>query len=662
MIAEIGNFALVLAFVLALVQTTLPLAGAQRGNPRWMQVAGPAALGQFGFIVVAFACLTHAFVVSDFSVANVAANSHSAKPMLYKIAGVWGNHEGSMVLWVLILAFFGGLIALYGTRLPLSLRARVLAIQGLIGAAFLAFILFTSNPFDRVIPPPLDGNGLNPLLQDPGLAFHPPFLYLGYVGFSTAFSFAVAALIEGRVDPAWARWVRPWTLLAWSALTLGIAMGSWWAYYELGWGGWWFWDPVENASFMPWLAGTALLHSAIVVEKREALKTWTILLAILTFSLSLMGTFLVRSGVLTSVHAFATDPTRGSFILAIMVAAIGGSLALFAARAPALKTQGLFHPISREGGLILNNLLLATATATVFLGTLYPLLLDAMDGPKVSVGAPYFNATFLPIMMPLVVAVAIGPMLSWKRADLLGALSRLKFAALGALVAMLATWYAVTAGPVLAVLAIGIAIWLLLGVATDLAERVALGRVPIADSLRRARLLPRATWGMAIAHGALAIAIIGMTGHAWQIEDIRAIRPGDRLDIGGYTLILQSVGPAPGPNYRAERGAVTVERSGRLVTTLFPEKRFYENPVMETTEAAIHTTGLADLYVVLGERNAEAGTWTLRTYLNPFAPWIWAGAVFMVLGGIVSLTDRRYRVGAPHRSASRAVPESVAAE
>ncbi|MBL8836332.1 MAG: heme lyase CcmF/NrfE family subunit, partial [Alphaproteobacteria bacterium] len=447
MIVEIGHYALILAFAVAFVQSVLPLMGAARGDGALMEVGRSAALAQFGLIAFAFAALTQAFVVSDFSVAAVVANSHSTKPMLYKIAGVWGNHEGSMLLWVLILALFGAAVAAFGANLPPALRARVLAVQGMTGVAFLAFIIFTSNPFARLDPAPEDGNGLNPILQDPGLAFHPPFLYLGYVGFSVVFSFAVAALIEGRVDAAWARWVRPWTLAAWTSLTLGIALGSWWAYYTLGWGGFWFWDPVENASFMPWLIGTALLHSAIVVERRDSLKSWTILLAILAFALSLVGTFLVRSGVLTSVHAFAVDPARGVFILAILVVAIGGALALYAWRAPALAPGGLFQPISREGALVLNNLLLATACATVFLGTLYPLFLDALTGARVSVGPPFFNSTFLPLMAPLLVAVAIGPFLGWKRGDLAGALMRLWAAGAATLVVIALSFALVRRGP-----------------------------------------------------------------------------------------------------------------------------------------------------------------------------------------------------------------------
>src|SRR6266478_6406108 len=418
MIEEIGHFDLVLALCLETLQSVVPLVGAARNDAALMAWARPAALAQFLFVGTAFFALMHAYAVSDFSLANVAANSNSLKPLLYKLSGVWSNHEGSMLLWVFMLALFGAAVALFGRNLPPSLRARVLAVQAMIGVGFLLFILLTSNPFARLIPAPLDGNGLNPILQGRGLAFHPPCLYLGYVGFSVSFCFAGAALIEGRVEPAWARWVRPWTLAAWLALTIGIAMGSWWAYYTLGWGGWWFWDPVENASFMPWLVGTALLHSAVVVEKQNALKSWTILLAIVTFSLSLVGTFLVRSGVLTSVHAFAVDPARGIFILLLLLVAIGGSLTLYAVRAPALKGGGLFAPVSREGALVLNNLLFATAAATVFLGTLYPLFLDAVGGGKVSVGAPFFNATFIPLMVPMVMALAFGPLLAWKRADL----------------------------------------------------------------------------------------------------------------------------------------------------------------------------------------------------------------------------------------------------
>src|SRR3546814_680625 len=486
MIPELGHFALILALAVAVVQGSLPAIGAARQSDSLMAVAGPAAVAQFLLVGTAFLSLMYAYVVSDFTVANVVENSHSAKPMLYKVTGVWGNHEGSMVLWILMLAGFGAAVALFGRSLPATLKARALAVQAWIAAGFLAFTVFTSNPFLRVFPPPADGNDLNPLLQDPGLAFHPPMLYAGYVGFSMAFSFAIAGLIEGRADAAWARWVRPWALTAWIFLTAGVALGSWWAYYELGWGGWWFWDPVENVSFMPWLLGTALLHSAIVVEKRDTLKVWTVLLAILTFSFSLIGTFIVRSGVLTSVHAFATDPERGVFILALLSVAIGGSLILFAVRAPLLKPGGLFAPVSREGRLVLNNLLLVTATVTVFLGTMYPLFLEAVSGDKVSVGPPFYNATFVPLMSPLVAAMAVGPFLQWKRADLMGVIDRLKVVAIATLLLALAVAYVTDGGPVLAVLAMGLAAWLFVGALVEWAGRIKLFRAPLRNSLARA--------------------------------------------------------------------------------------------------------------------------------------------------------------------------------
>jgi cytochrome c-type biogenesis protein CcmF len=663
-IAEAGHFALILALCLALVQATVPLFGASRNDAALMDMGRTAAVTQFVFIAAAFLSLMHAYVVSDFSVANVAHNSHSAKPMLYKVAGVWSNHEGSMVLWVLILALFGAAIAAFGRNLPPPLRARVLAVQGMIGFAFLLFIVATSNPFLRLDPAPADGQGLNPILQDPGLAFHPPFLYLGYVGFSVAFAFAVAALIEGRVDAAWARWVRPWTLAAWCALTLGIAMGSWWAYYELGWGGFWFWDPVENASFMPWLAGTALLHSAIVVEKRDALKSWTILLAILTFVLAMMGTFLVRSGVLTSVHTFASDPERGLFILALLLIAAGGSLGLYALRAPSLRLGGLFAPISREGGLVLNNLLLGTATATVLLGTLYPLVLEAVGAGKVSVGAPYYNLTFVPIMAPLIAVMAAGPMLAWKRGDLAGVLSRLAAAAIATVFVIGAT-FALTGGPVLAVLGVGLAAWLALGTATELAERIRLFRAPPRETLQRLRGLPRAAIGMTVAHGAMAVIVLGITASsAWQSERILAMTPGQSVDIAGYRVTLDRVERVPGPNYLAERATMSVTRNGVPVTVMHPEKRAYTTPRQTTTEAAIHTTFMADLYAVLGDPAAatpdgSALGWTVRLYHNPLVPWIWIGAVIMVLGGLVSLTDRRHRVGVPMRKARGSADSAV---
>jgi cytochrome c-type biogenesis protein CcmF len=674
MIPEIGHFALLLALAVAFVQSLVPLAGAARNDTGAMAAGAWAAIAQFALLALSFACLTHAYIVSDFSVINVAENSHSAKPLLYRITGVWGNHEGSMLLWVLILALFGAGVASFGANLPDSLRARVLAVQGMVGLAFLTFIIFTSNPFLRLDPAPPDGNGLNPVLQDPGLAFHPPFLYLGYVGFSVVFAFAVAALIEGRVDPAWARWVRPWTLAAWISLTIGISLGSWWAYYELGWGGFWFWDPVENASFMPWLIGTALLHSAIVAEKRDALKSWTILLALLAFALSLVGTFLVRSGVLTSVHSFAVDPTRGTFILVILVLAVGGSFALYAWRAPMLKAGGLFAPVSREGGLVLNNLLLVTACATVFLGTLYPLFLEAITGARVSVGPPYFNATFLPLMVPLLVAVAIGPLLGWKRADLGGALSRLAFAGAATLLAVLATAYFRYGGPVLALLGMGLAAWLVVGSLSEFAERIRLFRAPIGESLTRARGMPRATWGMTIAHAGLGLVVAGITAtSAWQSERVEVLRIGETVEIAGYTLRLRGIERADGSNYQAVVGQIELVGSGEM---LHPEKRFFTVQGQTTSEAAIRTNWFADLYVVLGDptgSEAEAargqpvfldparatGAWTVRAYHNPLAPWIWIGAIIMALGGAVSLSDRRLRVGAPAR---RRNPAEAAAD
>jgi cytochrome c-type biogenesis protein CcmF len=651
MAPELGQFALVLAFVVALAQSIVPLVGAARGNSRWMAFGASAAIGQCGLIALAFATLAYSHIVSDFTVVNVVENSFAAMPLLYKITGVWGNHEGSMLLWVMILAFYGMLIAVFGNNLPSGLKARVLAVQGMIGLGFLAFILATSNPFARVYDPPPDGQGLNPLLQDPGLAFHPPFLYLGYVGFSVAFAFAVAALIEGRVDPAWARWVRPWTLAAWSALTLGVAMGSWWAYYTLGWGGWWGWDPVENASLMPWLAGTALLHSAIVVEKRDALKSWTILLAILTFSLSLIGTFLVRSGLTTSVHSFALDPARGIFVLGLLGVATGGALTLYAIRAPALKLGGLFQPISREGGLVLNNLLLSTMCATVFIGTLYPTFLNALTGRTVSVGPPFFNATFLPLSIPLIAALGVGPMLSWKRSDLLGALGRLKFAALAALVVALATYYLKHGGPILAVPGMAGAVWLVGSAFAEVAERVRLGHVPLSHSFARAAALPRAAWGMTLAHAGLGVMVAGMTGTAlWTVERIQAMHPGDQVELAGYEVRLDGVGPVEGPNYDAQRASLTVSRDGKIVTVLTPERRIVHPQEQAVTNIGIHTDFFADIYAVLGDPDpAQPGAYVTRLYHHPLVPWIWVGAVVMVFGGLLSLSDRRLRVGAPSR-------------
>jgi cytochrome c-type biogenesis protein CcmF len=647
MITELGHFALILALFVAIIQSTVPLVGAARRHVGWMAVGRSCALTGFALTALSMLSLMHAYVVSDFTVINVIQNSHTDKPLLYKITGVWGNHEGSMLLWVFMLSLCAAAVALFSDNLPPALRARVLAVQGMIGVGFLLFILLTSNPFLRTAAPPPNGQGLNPVLQDPGLAFHPPFLYLGYVGFSVAFAFAVAALIEGRVDAAWARWVRPWTLASWCALTIGIAMGSWWAYYTLGWGGWWFWDPVENASFMPWLVGTALIHSSIVVEKRDTLKSWTILLAIITFSLSLVGTFLVRSGVLTSVHAFATDPERGTFILLLLVAAIGGSLTLYAIRAPALKGGGLFAPISREGALVLNNLLLSCGCATVFLGTLYPLFLDAMNGPKLSVGFPFFNRTFAPMMVPMIIAVGVGPMLAWKRGDLLGALQRLWVAYIATALVLLVAFYVTHGGPVLAVLGFGLAAWLASAVLTEFAERIRLFRGPIGDSLRRAVHLPRSTYGMSLAHFGLAVSVAG-----FDKEAIEILKPGGTIALAGYELTLESITRIPGPNYVADEAAIRVTRGGQLVKVMHPERRFFPLQQQTTSETSIRTDLLSDLYVALGDTD-NAGSWTVRVYWKPLVPWIWIGCVIMAFGGMVSLSDRRWRVGAAARARSR---------
>jgi len=649
MIPEIGHFALILALMLAALAASLPMIGAARGDGRLIALAPPLAVGQLIFVALAFLALMQAFVVSDFSVSTVAANSHTAKPMLYKIAGVWGNHEGSLVLWVLILTLFGALVGLFGGSLPAAFRARVLSVQAMISVGFLLFMLLTSNPFLRLDPAPPEGNGLNPLLQDPGLAFHPPLLYLGYVGFSTAFSFAVAALIEGRVGPSWARWMRPWVLLAWMALTAGIALGSWWAYYELGWGGWWFWDPVENASFMPWLAGTALLHSTIVVEKRDALKRWTILLSILTFALSLLGTFLVRSGVLTSVHAFAVDPERGVFILALLAVAIGGSLLLYGWRAPGMEEGGLFAPVSREGALVVNNILLSVATGIVLAGTLYPLFLDAMSGAKISVGPPFFNLTFTPLMVLVILFLGFGPLLAWKRGDLATAAGKLKWAAIGAMVAAAVGWIAFGAGPVLAFFGFALGGWLAIAVLTEIAHRTGFGRVPLDRAWRRARGLGRAHYGMSLAHLGLAVTVFGITAsEAWTVEKLEVLSPGESVEIGEYRFTLQQIMPAAGPNYTAIRGQFDVFEGERLLTTLSPESRTYTTPPMQTTEAGIYPLVSGDLYAVIGEsKGGEA--WSARLYHKPLISWIWAGSLLMIAGGALSLSDRRLRVGAPSR-------------
>jgi cytochrome c-type biogenesis protein CcmF len=647
MIPELGHYALVLALALGLVQSIVPVVGARSRDASLMRIANSTAVMQFVFVAVSFSALTSCYVSSDFSVATVYENSHSMMPLIYKFTSVWGNHEGSMLLWVLILAIFGALVAAFGRNLPVTLKAHVLAVQSWIASAFYLFILLTSNPFLRLAQAPFEGRDLNPILQDPGLAIHPPLLYLGYVGFSIAFSFAVAALIEGRIDAAWARWVRPWTLLAWMFLTLGIAMGSYWAYYTLGWGGFWFWDPVENASLMPWLAGTALLHSAVVMEKRNALKVWTILLAILTFSLSLIGTFLVRSGVLTSVHAFASDPTRGVFILAILVIFIGGSLTLFAWRAPMLKQGGLFAPISREGALVLNNLFLTTACLTVFVGTLYPLALEALTGQKISVGAPFFNLTFGPLFVALMFAIPFGPLLAWKRGDLLGVAQRLmSAAAIG--IATTAVIFAVESGNmVLAPFGVGLTVYVMFGAMLELAERVGLFRLPLAIVWTRARGLPRSAWGTAIAHIGIALSMLGIICAAtWGTEHIVAMKPAQTVSLSGYDLTFDGVTQRPGPNYTSVVAEFAVRKGGKLVGSMEPSKRSFSSRGMTTNEAALFVRGFDQLYLSLGDVNGD-GSIAIRLYYKPMVLLIWIGAVVMMLGGALSLSDRRLRVGAP---------------
>ncbi|MTH98937.1 heme lyase CcmF/NrfE family subunit [Roseibium sp. RKSG952] len=661
MIVELGHFALVLAFALALVQSTIPLWGAIKEDQRLMAVASPVAMSMFLLVLLSFTALTIAYVTSDFSVQNVWENSHSAKPLLFKITGVWGNHEGSLLLWVLILVFFAALVAAFGSNMPASLRAATLAVQGWISAGFLLFMLATSNPFNRILNAPIEGNDLNPILQDIGLAIHPPLLYVGYVGFSITFSFAVAALILGRIDAAWARWVRPWTLLAWAFLTLGIAMGSYWAYYELGWGGWWFWDPVENASFMPWLAGTALLHSAIVMEKRDALKVWTVLLAIFTFSLSLLGTFLVRSGVLTSVHAFATDPARGVFILVLLCLFIGGSLSLYAWRAPLLKQGGLFAPISREGALVLNNLFLSAATAAVLVGTLYPLALDAVTGEKISVGAPFFNLTFGPLMVPLLMAVPFGPVLAWKRGDLLAASQRL-YAAFGfAILAALFTFWLWGMDRVMAPLGVGLAIWVMAGSICEIWTRVRPREIGLRRALSRLAGLPGSAWGTAVAHFGVGVTVLGIvTASAFQVEHIKTMKPGDTVNVSGYAVTFDGAAPRQGPNYIEDVGHFTVRQGGVVIAEMEPSKRLYTARQMPTTEAGIHTIGFSQIYLSMGEGHSD-GSIDVRVYFKPLITLIWIGCVIMALGAVFSMADRRLRVGAPKPSARRKAPTQVPA-
>jgi len=637
MTPELGHFALILAFVVSLLQGVLPLVGAGAGkfggNAQWIALARPAAQTQFLLIAIAFGCLAQSFLANDFSVVYVAQHSNTQLPTLYRFSAVWGGHEGSLLLWVLMLAGWGAAVSLASRQLPEIMVARVLAVLGLVGIGLLAFILFTSNPFDRLLPAAAEGRDLNPLLQDPGLVFHPPMLYMGYVGFSVAFSFAIAALISGRLDAAWARWSRPWTTAAWVFLTLGIALGSWWAYYELGWGGWWFWDPVENASFMPWLVGTALIHSLAVTEKRGAFKNWTVLLAIAAFSLSLLGTFLVRSGVLTSVHAFATDPRRGVFILALLVIVVGSSLALFAWRAPKVSAGGNFAVVSRETMLLMNNVLLVVATGSVLLGTLYPLLIDALGMGKLSVGPPYFNAVFVPVMVPLLLLMAVGPMAHWKHADLRAIARRLRVSMALAVIAGIAFPLLMGAWTPLTALSSLLAVWIVASGVFQIMDRMKTGR-PTA-----------AFWGMHVAHFGIAVFVIGvaMVGGYQEEKDVR-MEPGDSVSVGGYGFRLVEVKVAPGPNYRASVGTVELSKDGRVLKIMHPEKRQYFSSQMPMTEAAIDAGFTRDVYVSLGEPLDNKGAWSVRVYYKPFVDWIWGGCLLMALGGVVAMLDRRYRL------------------
>ncbi len=643
MIPELGQFALAFALCLALVQCVLPIAGAARSNATWMAVARPAAQGQFVFVAIAFGCLAWSFANNDFSVLNVATNSNSHLPLHYRIAATWGSHEGSMLLWVLVLTIWTVAVTVFSRHLPEDVVARVLGVMGFVSVGFLAFMLFTSNPFDRLLPPAPDGRDLNPLLQDPGMVFHPPLLYMGYVGFSVAFAFAIAALLAGRLDATWARWSRPWTTIAWVFLTLGITLGSFWAYYELGWGGWWFWDPVENASFMPWLVGTALIHSLAVTEKRGGFKAWTVLLAILAFSLSLLGTFLVRSGVLTSVHAFATDPRRGIFILAFLAVVIGGALALFAWRAHRVGSGGRFELVSRESLLLTNNVLLLAAAGSVMLGTLYPLALDALDLGKLSVGPPYFEFVFPLVMTPALFLMGVGPLARWKKAEIPELASRLRWALGASVAAALVVPFAMGRFSALTAFGIGLAAWILASAAATLADRVkhSGGGTGIVNRLRGT---PRSFYGMLLAHAGIAVFVIGVTlVKSYEAEKDVRMAPGDTMELGGYVFRFDGVKEVQGPNYIAIRATIPVLREGRTIKTLYPERRVYRVQESPMTEAAIDYGAFRHLYVAISEA-VGADAWIVRVHYKPFVGWIWSGCLLMALGGLLAATDRRYRV------------------
>ncbi len=656
MIPEIGHYALILALCVAVVQGTLPIYGAAVSNSSLMAVAKPAARGQFLLVLLSFGCLAYAFAEKDFSVLYVAATSNSQLPLHYRLAAIWGAHEGSLLLWMFILSIWMVAVSFFSTHLPEAMRARILGVMGLVSVGFLLFMLTVSNPFERLIPAALDGRDLNPLLQDPGMVIHPPMLYMGYVGFSVAFSFAIAALLGGTLDAAWARWSRPWTTVAWCFMTVGVAMGSGWAYYELGWGGWWFWDPVENASFMPWLAGTALMHSLAVTDKRGGFKAWSVLLAIMAFSLSLLGTFLVRSGVLTSVHAFATDPKRGLFILVFLAVVIGGSLVLYAWRAPRVGLGGGFAIISREGMLLANNVLLIAALGSVLLGTLYPLFLDALDLGKISVGPPYFDTVFLPLMTPAIFLMGIGPLAQWKKASLPALAMRLRWAfGVSLATALVLPWVLGQWTPLIS-LGLLMAFWILTTILVDLRERLlqAEGGGGIGG---RVATLPRAYWGMVVAHCGVALFIVGVTMvKGFEVEQDLRMNVGETATLGGYMFQFDGTEQVKGPNYIAARGTFRVTKDGREVTVMYPEKRRYFVQNQTMTEAAISPGLLRDLYVSLGEP-LEGGAWSVRLYHKPFIDWIWGGCLVMASGGVLAVSDRRYRLAWRRKEA--AVPATA---
>ena len=644
MIPELGHFALILALCMALVLGCIPIAGAFRNVTGWIAVAKPAALGQWLFVTLAYGCLTYSSLVHDFSVAYIARNSNTALPTLYLVSGVWGAHEGSLLLWAWVLSCWTGLVACFSKTIPETTVARVLGVMGLVSVGFLLFLLLTSNPFERLFPAPLEGRDLNPLLQDPGLAIHPPMLYMGYVGFSVAFAFAIAALLEGRLDAAWARWSRPWTNMAWMFLTLGIALGSWWAYYELGWGGWWFWDPVENASFMPWLVGTALMHSLAATEKRGVFKTWTVLLAIFAFSLSLLGTFLVRSGVLTSVHAFASDPTRGLFVLVFLGIVVGGSLTLYAIRAPQVKSSARFELVSKESVILLNNVLLVVTAASILLGTLYPLIIDALGLGKISVGPPYFNAIFIPIMAPLAIAVGFGVLLRWKKDSISALAVRVRWIvggciAGGLVLPLLMPFYSWGA-----VLGLTLALWTVAITVLAFADR--LGQPGF--TWQRLASIPSGFYGMTCAHLGIAVFVTGITlTSVYSVEKDVRMAPHEKLDMSGYIFEFQGVKETEGANYVAEQAFLTVSHNGKLIAELQPQKRVYRVQTMPMTEAAIDAGLFRDLFVAIGEPLGDNGAWSLRIYYKAFIRWIWLGAVFMAVGGLCAACDSRYRVVKP---------------